>query len=100
MNGSTKLLPFVARKHQNRRKNERVWRSGSRVQELEERDKVQRSPSYVYKLLDQADELGFDAVEIDLLREKAEAIEEYVERAKKALDGGNFEYFGRVFGTH
>ena len=79
---------FVARKHQNRRKNERVWRSGSRVQELEERDKVQRSPSYVYKLLDQSDELGFDAGEIDLLREKAEAIEEYVERAKKALDEG------------
>lgn len=79
---------IVARKHQNRRKNERVWRSGSRVQELEERDKVQRSPSYVYKLLDQADELGFDALEIDLLREKAEAIEGYVERTKKALDEG------------
>ena len=79
---------FVARKHQNRRKNERAWRSGSRVQELEERDKLQRSPSYVYKLLDQAAELGFDALEIDLLREKAEAIEEFVERAKKALDEG------------
>src|SRR5208337_527679 len=77
-----------ARKHQNRRKNERVWRSGSRVQELEERDKVQRNPSYVYKLLDQANELGFDAVEIDLLREKAEAIEEFIDRAKKPLMEG------------
>jgi len=76
---------FVARKHQNRRKNERVWRAGSRVQELEERDKIQRSPEYVYKLLDQADELGFDAVEIDMLREKAEAIEEFKDRANKAL---------------
>lgn len=80
---------FVARKHQNRRKNERVWRAGSRVQELEERDRNQRSRDYVYKLLDQADELGFDAVEIDMLREKAEAIEEFQERAKKALDGGS-----------
>lgn len=80
---------FVARKHQNRRKNERVWRAGSRVQELEERDKIQRSPEYVYKLLDQADELGFDAVEIDMLREKAEAIEEFKERANKALHEGS-----------
>jgi len=79
---------FVARKHQNRRKNERVWRAGSRVQELEERDKIQRSPEYVYKLLDQADELGFDAVEIDMLREKAEAIEEFKDRANKALNEG------------
>jgi len=82
---------FVARKHQNRRKNERVWRSGSRVQELEERDRNQRSADYVYKLLDQADELGFDAVEIDMLREKAEAIEEFQVLAKKALDGGNVD---------
>jgi histone demethylase JARID1 len=79
---------FVARKHQNRRKNDRVWRPGSRVQELEERDKIQRNPSYVYKLLDQAHELGFDAAEIDLLREKAEAIEEFIERATKALEDG------------
>ena len=79
---------FVARKHQNRRKNERVWRAGSRVQELEERDRIQRNPSYVYKLLDQAAELGFDAAEIDLLREKAEAIEEFTERAEKALNEG------------
>jgi histone demethylase JARID1 len=40
----------------------------------------------VYKLLDQADELGFDAVEIDMLREKAEAIEEFKDRANKALN--------------
>ena len=79
---------FVARKHQNRRKNERVWRAGSRVQELEERDRIQRNPSYVYKLLDQATELGFDATEIDLLREKADAIGEFTERAEKALDEG------------
>jgi [histone H3]-trimethyl-L-lysine4 demethylase len=77
---------FVARKHQNRRKNEKVWRSGSRAQELEERDRLQRSPDYVYKLLDQADELGFEAAEIDLLREKAEAIEEFKDRANEALE--------------
>ena len=47
---------------------------------------MQRSPDYVYKLLDQADELGFEAVEIDLLREKAEAIEEFKERADAALE--------------
>jgi [histone H3]-trimethyl-L-lysine4 demethylase len=80
---------FVSRKHQNRRKNERVWRSGSRVQELEERDRAQRSSEYVYKLLDQAEELGFDAAEIELLRAKAEAIEEFQERAKMALDEGS-----------
>jgi len=77
---------FVARKHQNRRKNDRVWRSGSRAQELEDRDRLQRSPDFVYKLLDQADELGFEAAEIDLLREKAEAIEEFKDRANKALE--------------
>lgn len=79
---------FVARKHQNRRKNERVWRSGSRVQELEERDRHQRNPLYVYKLIDQAEDLGFEAPEIDLLREKAATIEEFSGRAKKALDEG------------
>jgi histone demethylase JARID1 len=45
---------FVGRKHQNRRENERVWRSGMRAQELEERDRSHRSPHYVYKLLDQS----------------------------------------------
>jgi histone demethylase JARID1 len=78
---------FVARKHQNRRKNDRVWRSSIRAQELEEREKSQRSADYVYKLIDKADELGFDAMEIDMLREKAEAIEEFQDRARRALDG-------------
>ena len=81
---------FVARKHQNRRKNEKAWRLGSKVSELEERDKNHRSPDYVYDLLDQADVLGFEVPEIDALREKAEAIEEFQERSQKALDQGTF----------
>jgi histone demethylase JARID1 len=79
---------FVARKHQNRRKNERVWRAGSKVQELEERDRIQRNPEYVYKLLDEASRLAFEAPEIDSLREKLEAIEEFQERGEKALNEG------------
>ena len=79
---------FVARKHQNRRKNEKVWRSGPKTSDLEERDKIHRNSDYVYKLLDQADSLGFEAPEIDLLREKAEAIEEFKERSKKVLEAG------------
>jgi [histone H3]-trimethyl-L-lysine4 demethylase len=79
---------FVARKHQNRRKNERVWRAGSKVQELEERDRIQRNPEYVYKLLDEASRLAFEAPEIDALREKLEAIEEFQERGEKALNDG------------
>ncbi|KAJ4377599.1 hypothetical protein N0V83_000426 [Neocucurbitaria cava] len=79
---------YTTRKQQNRRKNERAWRgrpSKSAVAEAEEREREYRSVDNVQKLLKQAKDLGFDSPEITTLRERAESIAEFQERARSAL---------------
>ncbi|KAG5438790.1 hypothetical protein PCANB_002510 [Pneumocystis canis] len=72
---------FITRKQQNRRKNEKVWRKG-KISELEERDKIYRNPEYLGSLLKQAESLPFDTPEIQMLREKADAITSFQNYAK------------------
>jgi [histone H3]-trimethyl-L-lysine4 demethylase len=78
---------YTTRKQQNRRKNDRVWRRGTnnKSNEAEDRDKELRKIENIHRLLAQADELSFDATEIDQLREKAESIEQYREQARVTL---------------
>lgn len=81
---------YTIRKQQNRRKNEKAWQSGVRksignsCQEQKERD--MRNVSNIYRLLDEADQIGFDCSEIVQLQERAEAVKTFQENAKQALD--------------
>jgi len=76
---------YIVRKQQNRRKNEKAWRKGSKAAELEERDRELRKVENVVKLLEQAETLGFDCPEITQLSERAAAIEQFRIDAKDAI---------------
>ena len=79
---------YTTRKQQNRRKNERAWRgrvSKSAAAEADEKEREYRSVENIHKLLKQAKELGFDSPEISTLRERAESISEFQDRARSAL---------------
>ncbi|KAH8656723.1 PLU-1-like protein-domain-containing protein [Tricladium varicosporioides] len=76
---------YIVRKQQNRRKNEKAWRKGSKAAEMEERDRELRKIENVKKLIKEADKLGFDCPEITQLRERAEAIDNFQIEAKKAI---------------
>ena len=79
---------YTTRKQQARRKNERPGRgrvSKSAAAEAEEKEREFRSVDNISKLLKQAKDLGFDSPEITTLRERAESIAEYQERARSAL---------------
>lgn len=81
---------YIVRKQQNRRKNEKAWQSGMRksvgnaYQDQKERES--RNVSNIYRLLKEADQLGFDAPEIAQLQERSVAIKEFQANAAKALE--------------
>ncbi|KAL3423104.1 PLU-1-like protein [Phlyctema vagabunda] len=77
---------YIVRKQQNRRKNEKAWRKGSKAAELEEKEREHRKVENVMKLLKEADKIGFDCPEITQLRERAEAIEKFQRDAAKAIE--------------
>ncbi|KAK6608865.1 histone demethylase jarid1 [Botrytis cinerea] len=76
---------YTVRKQQNRRKNEKAWRKGSRAAEMEERDRELRKFENVVKLLKDADRIGFHCPEVDQLRERADAITKFQTDARAAL---------------
>jgi histone demethylase JARID1 len=77
---------YITRKQQNRRKTERVWRKNStKAAEAEEREKELRNVDNIRRLLTAADNLSFDCSELDILRERAENIKQFRERALNAL---------------
>ncbi|EHK97813.1 putative Lid2 complex component lid2 [Glarea lozoyensis 74030] len=76
---------YIVRKQQNRRKNEKAWRKGSKAAEMEERDRELRKVENVKKLLKDADKIGFDCPEITQLRERAEAIDKFQKDARSAI---------------
>jgi histone demethylase JARID1 len=76
---------YIVRKQQNRRKNEKAWRKGSKAAELEERDRELRKVENVLKLLNEADKIGFECPEITQLRERAEAIKNFQRDARIAI---------------
>ncbi|QSZ31224.1 hypothetical protein DSL72_000787 [Monilinia vaccinii-corymbosi] len=76
---------YTVRKQQNRRKNEKAWRKGSRAAEMEEKDRELRKFENVVKLLKDADRIAFHCPEIDQLRERADAITKFQNDARAAL---------------
>lgn len=83
-------MGYVLRKQQNRRKSEKLWPSSSRKSIghgcHEQKERELRNVSNVYRLLDEAEQIGFDCPEIVQLQERAEAIKTFQANAKKALD--------------
>ena len=81
---------YIVRKQQNRRKNERVWQNGSRrstgsaYQDQKERES--RRVSNIGRLLEEAERIGFDCPEIQQLRERAEAVEDFQSKAARVLE--------------
>ncbi|KAH8664452.1 PLU-1-like protein-domain-containing protein [Xylariales sp. PMI_506] len=80
---------YTVRKQQNRRKNDKVWQSGMRksigssAQDQKERE--MRKVDNIYRLIDEAERIGFDCPEIVQLKERAEAIKTFQENAQSAL---------------
>lgn len=81
---------FTVRKQQNRRKNDKVWQSGMRksmgsiFQEQKEREL--RRVDNIYRLIDEAERIGFDCPEIQQLQERAQAIKSFQKNAEQALE--------------
>lgn len=86
-------INYTTRKQQVRRKNERV-RTGKgaaskpavpAAAEVDEKERDYRSMEKIQQLLSKANKLGFDSPEIGALRERAQSIAEFQERARAAL---------------
>ncbi|KAK0739390.1 PLU-1-like protein-domain-containing protein [Apiosordaria backusii] len=81
---------YTVRKQQNRRKNEKAWQSGARksigssYQDPKERE--MRNVANIYRLLDEAERIGFDCPEILQLQERADAIKTFQHDAVRLLD--------------
>ena len=81
---------FTVRKQQNRRKNDKVWQSGLRksigssYQEQKEREL--RRAENIYRLIDEAERIGFDCPEIQQLQERAQSIRSFQKNAEQALE--------------
>lgn len=81
---------YTVRKQQNRRKNDKIWQSGMRksignsYQEQKERE--MRKVDNVYRLINEAETIGFDCPEITQLKERAEAIKNFQNNAESAID--------------
>lgn len=83
---------YIVRKQQNRRKNERAWQNGTRksignsYQDQKERES--RNVSNIYRLLRDAEHIGFDCPEISQLQERAASIKEFQANASRAIENG------------
>ncbi|KAM0343021.1 hypothetical protein ACHAPU_008922 [Fusarium lateritium] len=80
---------YTVRKQQNRRKNEKAWQSSTRKSigsaEHDQKEREFRNVSSIYRLLDEAEHIGFDCPEISQLQERAEAIKQFQTSAAQAL---------------
>ncbi|KAI1340800.1 PLU-1-domain-containing protein [Xylariaceae sp. FL0016] len=81
---------YTVRKQQNRRKNDKVWQSGFRKSignaYQEQRDREHRRVENIYRLMDEAERIGFDCPEIQQLQERATAIRSFQKNAEQALE--------------
>ncbi|KAI0502965.1 PLU-1-domain-containing protein [Xylaria bambusicola] len=83
---------FTVRKQQNRRKNDKVqtWQrgmirtNGDIMKEYEEREA--RKVHNIYRLIEEADRIGFDCPEKHQLKERADAIRSFQKNAEQALE--------------
>lgn len=80
---------YTVRKQQNRRKNEKAWQSGMRKSigsaSHDEKEREMRNVNNIYRLLDDAERLGFDCLEIQQLKDRAQAIKKFQENAKNII---------------
>ncbi|KAH7191878.1 PLU-1-like protein-domain-containing protein [Fusarium flagelliforme] len=80
---------YIVRKQQNRRKNEKAWQSGMRKSignaEHDQKERESRNVSNIYRLLEEAERIGFDCPEILQLQERAEAIKQFQNNAIQTL---------------
>ncbi|CAF3460522.1 unnamed protein product [Fusarium graminearum] len=80
---------YIVRKQQNRRKNEKAWQSGMRKSignaEHDQKERESRNVSNIYRLLEEAERIGFDCPEILQLQERSEAIKQFQISAAQAL---------------
>ena len=81
---------YTVRKQQNRRKSEKPWQSSTRKSvgnaAQDQKDREMRNVSNIYRLLDEAEQIGFDCPEIAHLKERADAIKTFQENAKRTLE--------------
>lgn len=80
-------ISFIARKQQNRRKNEKAWRKSSQAKgsDTDDKDKEYRKISNIKRLLTRAEKLAFDCQEITTLQEKLNTVKDYQYNVKHAL---------------
>ncbi|KAI1103509.1 PLU-1-like protein [Jackrogersella minutella] len=83
---------YTVRKQQNRRKNDKVWQSGLRKSigssSQEQRERELRRVENIYRLIEDAERIGFDCLEIQQLQERANAIRSFQKNAEKFLERG------------
>ncbi|KAK4099604.1 PLU-1-domain-containing protein [Parathielavia hyrcaniae] len=81
---------YTVRKQQNRRKNERAWQTGARKSvgnaQHDQKEREMRNVANIYRLLDEANQIGFDSQEILQLQERADAIKAFQEEAGRMLE--------------
>lgn len=80
---------YTIRKQQNRRKNEKAWQAGLRKSsnaQQDEREREMRKLSSIYRLVDEAEQIGFECPEIQLLKDRAGAIKTFQENSRNVID--------------
>ncbi|ATY62805.1 PHD transcription factor (Rum1) [Cordyceps militaris] len=80
---------YIVRKQQNRRKNERAWQTGTRRSignsSQDQKEPESRNVSNIYRLLQDAEHIGFDCPEISQLLERSASIEKFQTSVSEAL---------------
>lgn len=81
---------YTIRKQQNRRKNEKSWQASLRKSSTsafqDDKEREMRKLSNISRLLDEAELIGFDCPEIQLLKDRADAINTFQENARNVID--------------
>ncbi|KAI1176109.1 PLU-1-domain-containing protein [Nemania sp. FL0916] len=84
---------YTVRKQQNRRKNDKVWQNeksgkppkfGSYL--AEHKENQMRKVDNIYRLIEDADRIGFDCPEKHQLKERADAIRSFQKNAEQVLE--------------
>lgn len=81
-------INFIARKQQNRRKNEKAWRKPNHAKgnDAEDKDREFRKIGNIRRLLHRAERLAFDCQEITTLQEKLDSVKAYQHNVARAIE--------------
>ncbi|EHY54178.1 hypothetical protein HRR83_008247 [Exophiala dermatitidis] len=79
---------YLTRKQNNRRKNEKVWRRSSlRTGKADEKEEPQLTLERMKELIEDGEQLGFSAPQLELLQERVTVIDEWRANVKRVLSG-------------